>query len=468
MKTSSFRAVTRWWCPETDSRRARLIAVLALLVPTALYAQVGGAPPGPAAAPYGNGVQPIPTYAGAAGPSNVLLLSVNSVTSYDSNVFGISQLRLGDELLGLGPRLALFEQRDRLGVEIDYQPYFQFYQHLTQYDRVDQALAASVTYALGTHWSVRARDAFTDQTGAYQTESSQALVPGLGSPTALNNDIYMPLAAERANDSRLDLIYRRSSRTSLSLFGGYDQRSITNQPAGVGSLLDTTGVTGGMQYTYRLSNHATFGTVYTFETLKYEGGVPAGYAPRIDIHSAVFSLAWQATPSVSLQVFGGPDYLPAQRLVIDGLAGPTPPNGRSSARWSWTAGGAVSKSTEKTSFSLSGGHTVMDGGGLLTTVTSTYSSIDLNRRLIRRWSAGCNMMGSESNTLNYGSMSGKLKSLNGTVNLGHPLNEQFDARLSYTLTRQYGTGLVPYGAGLNHSVVSLNLSYQLKKIPLGH
>jgi hypothetical protein len=447
--------------------RAWLIAVVALLVPAALYAQVGGAPPGSAGglAPYGNGVQPVPTYAGTTGPSDALLLSVNSVTSYDDDVLGISQAHVGDELLGLGPRLAFLEQRDHLGVEIDYQPYFQFYQHLTQYDRVNQVLAANVTYSLGAHWSIRARDAFTDQTGSYQTESSQALVPGLGSPTALNNNIYTPLAATRSNDSRLDLIYRQSSRTSVSFFGAYDQRSMSNLPAGVQSLLDTTEATGGLQYTYRLSNHTTFGTVYTFETLEYQGTVPLGSAPRVVTHSAILSLAWKATPSISLQVFAGPQYLPAQHVVA-APSGSTVASSAAAGLWSWAAGGALAKSTEKTTLQLAGGRAVTDGGGLLTTVTNTYATLSVNRRLIRRWSAGCNVMGSESKTLNH-ALSGKLESLNGTASLDHPISEQLDARLSYTLTHQNGTGLVPFGAGLNHSIVSLTLSYQLKKIPLG-
>lgn len=449
--------------------RAFLIAAAALLIPSALYAQVGGAAAGPTAAlaPYGNGVQSVPTFAGAAGPSDALLLSVNSVTSYDDDVLGLTQAHLGDELLGVGPRLALLDQHGHAGIEIDYQPYFQFYQHLTQYDRINQTLTGSVNYTLGSHWSFSVRDAFADQTGAYQTESGQALVPGLGSPTALNNNIYTPLAAQRSNNSRLDLIYRQSSRTSVSFFGAYDQRSISNQPSGVASLLGTTEATGGMQYTYRLSNHTTFGSLYTFETFEYRGTVPVGSSPRAVTHSAIMSLAWKATPTVSLQLFGGPQYLPAQHVVAGESPGPVVANNIGPSHWSWTAGGSLAKTSEKTSLQLSAGRSVTDGGGLLTTVASTYAKLGLNRRLIRRWTAGCNVIGSESKTLNYGTAGGKLNGLDGTVSLDHPLSEQLDARLSYTFTRQYATGLVPFGADLNHSVVSLSISYQLRKIPVG-
>jgi hypothetical protein len=449
--------------------RNSAFTLIALLIPAAVFAQLGGLSGGSAAAPaaFGNGVQPIPTFAGTAGPSNVLLLSVNSVASYDNNVQGIAQsTKMGDELLGLGPRLALFEQRGPVGLEIDYQPYFQFYQHLTQYNRVNQALAANVTYALG-HWSFHVRDAFTDQTGTYQTESSQPLVPGLGSPTALNGTIYTPLAAQRSNDSRLDIIYRRSSRTSVSFFGGYSQRTLTNQPSSVQSLLDTVGTTGGLLYSYRLSDHATFGMLYTLQILQYQGDVPAGSAPRTVTHSAIGSLTWKATPSVSLQVFGGPQYLPAHQLVADQSTGSAPANTSAPGLWSWAAGGSLAKTTEKTTFQLAGGRALTDGGGLLTTVSNIYATFGVNRRLVRRWSAGCNATGSESTTLNYGLGTGKLNSLSGTVALDHPLSEQLDARLSYTFTRQYSTGMVPFGADLNHSIVSLTISYRLRQIPLG-
>jgi hypothetical protein len=65
---------------------------VALLIPAASFAQLGG-PSGSSTAigaAYGNGVQAMPTYAGTIGPSNVLLLRLNSVASYDSKVLRIS------------------------------------------------------------------------------------------------------------------------------------------------------------------------------------------------------------------------------------------------------------------------------------------------------------------------------------------------------------------------------------------
>ena len=361
------------------------------------------------------------------------------------------------------------EQHGSADISIDYQPYFQFYQHLTQYDRVNQTLNADATFALGAHWSFQVRDAFSDQTGTFQTGPGQPLVPGLGGPTTLNSNIYSPLAAQRSNNSRADLTYRRSSRTSVSFFGGYDKRTISKQPSSVESLLDTVGYAGGFQYSYRLSNHATLGALYTFQDLQYLGNVPVGYPSRTITHSAFLSLGWKATPSVSLQVFGGPQYLPPNQLVTDQSTESAPVNTKTPGLWSWAAGGSLAKTTEKTTFQLAGGRAVTDGGGLLTTVTSTYASLGVNRRLIRRWSASWNATGSEGKTLNYGLGAGKINSLSASAGLDHPLTEQLDARLSYTFTRQYSTGVVPFGSDLNfnNSIVSLTISYQLKKIPLG-
>ncbi|HXJ93355.1 MAG TPA: hypothetical protein VMT20_10805 [Terriglobia bacterium] len=445
--------------------RTSICTAVAFVIPAALYAQLGGLSGGPS--PYGNGVQAVPSYTGTTGPSNVLLVSVNSVASYDNNVLGISQSQMGDEILGLGPRIAFFEQHGPAGFEIDYQPYFQFYQHLSQYNHINQTLAANVTFALGSHLSLQLRDAFSDQTGTYQTESSQPLVPGLGSPTALNGTIYTPFSPERNNNARLDLIYRGSSRTSVSFFGGYSQLKFTGEPATTASLLDTLGYTGGMQYTYRLSGHATLGLLYTFQVYQYQGSVPVGSSPRTAVHSGIVSLAWKATPSVSLQVFGGPQYLPAHQLVTAESTGSAPANTNAPGLWSWTAGGSVSKSTEKTSLQLAAGRAVTDGGGLLATLTSAYATLGLNRRLIRRWSGSCAVTGSQGNTLDYGFGTGKINSLSGTAGLEHAFRESFTTRLSYTYTRQYATGSVPYGSNLNHSIVSLTISYQLPKIPLG-
>jgi len=285
----------------------------------------------------------------------------------------------------------------------------------------------------------------------------------------LNANIYSPLAEQRSNNSRADLMYRHSSRTSVTFFGAYDKRTMSNQPAGVEPLLETFGYMGGFQYTYRLSDHTTFGALYTYLALQYLGNVPVGSAPRTVTHSPILSLAWKATPSVSLQMFGGPQYLPSHQLVTEQSATSGPASSKAPALWSWAAGGSLARTTEKTTFQLTGGRAVSDGGGLLTTVTSTYATASVGHRLIRRWDASLTATGSKNATLDYGFGTGKISSLTASAGLNHPLTEQLDARISYTFTRQYSTGVVPYGSDLNFnsSLVSLTISYQLKKISLG-
>jgi len=377
---------------------------------------------------------------------------------------------MADEILGLGPRLTIMQQHPHLTLSIDYEPYFQFYQHLTQYDHVNQVLAGDVTYTVGPRFSLRLRDSFSDRTGAYQTVSNQEFVPGLGSPTALNNNIYNPFASERSNDARVDIIYSSSSRTSVTLFGGYGQSKYTDQQPDVSGLLNTLGFTGGLQYNYRLSTHSSLGVVYTYQVFQYEGNVAVGSPSRFITNSGVLSLAWQASPSVSVQVFGGPQYLPAEKQFVGASSGsaPTPGNVSSPALWSWTAGGTVTKSSEKTTLHVSVGRSVTNGGGFLTMATNAYADFGVSRRLIRRWSASCDLNGAYSKGLSPGYTGSTIESLNGTVGLEHPLSEHINTSLAYTLTRQNAKGPVPFGADLNHDVVSLTVSYQFTKIPLGH
>ncbi|HEY6273389.1 MAG TPA: hypothetical protein VIX19_15525 [Terriglobales bacterium] len=450
--------------------RTASVSVIAFLIQSASWAQTGGAPTGltQAPTPYGNGQQPLLTYTGAAASSDVLLLSVNTVTSYDDNILGTTQPTMADGILGLGPRLTILQQHPHLAIAIDYEPYFQLYQHLTQYNRVNQALDGDVTYTVGPRLSLRLRDAFSDQTGTYQTESNQAFVPGLGSPTTLNNTIYTPFAAQRSNNARLDVTYNSSSRTSVSFFGGYGQTTYTDQQPGVSGLLDTLGFTGGLQYTYRLSAHTSLGMVYTYQVFQYEGNVPVGSPSRFLTNTAALSLAWRASPSFSLQVFGGPQYLPAQNQFARTSSESAPAGSGSPALWSWTAGGTVTKQSEKTTLHLSVGRAVTNGGGLLTMATNAYVDFGVSRRIIRRWSVTCDLNGAYSKGLSPGYIGSTIESLNGTVGLEHPLSEHLNTRLTYTLTRQNATGAVPFGADLNHSVVSLAVFYRFRKIPLGH
>jgi hypothetical protein len=165
-----------------------LIALAGLLVPLGLWAQAGnsGASLSGGGVPYGGGQAPSLNYAGQGAPSNTLFVSLSSQTTYDDNALPTLGPRIGDVTYSLGPHFAFVHAAGDVTAALDYQPYFEFYQRLTQYDRVNQSFSADLSYKVGARLTFRLRDSFLDQTGAYQPQPGTNFVAGLGGPTQLN------------------------------------------------------------------------------------------------------------------------------------------------------------------------------------------------------------------------------------------------------------------------------------------
>lgn len=443
-----------------------VIMLAALVVPVGLRAQ-GGASVGSAnssAMPYGGGQQASLSYAGQEAPSNVLLLSAGSETSYDSNVLGgRGPAAVGDSLFALGPHVSVLHQGLRFGVEVDYQPYFQFYQRMTQYDRVNQALSVDTKLALSSHWALRLRDSFMSQTGLYQPLLGSSFVDNLGFPTRLNTSVYVPSALQRDNDARFDVTYQRSASASVSFFGGYGQLDFLGQPLSGQQLLNTKSETAGGEYTYRLSEHVTLGALTLLQRFSSSGSSPQGSPSGVIAASILASLAWHLRPTVAANAFFGPQY-----SRPDGLPGVGSSLVQSNAnQLSWAAGGTISKQAGQTAVFVSAYRMVTDGGGLVAYVRNSALDVGLRRRLVRHWDVTWDVAVAQNKVLDFGLGSSSIPSQSISFGLQHPIGDRLTARLNYSLMRQNGSGLLPSVADFNRNLITLGIFYQVRRIPLG-
>ncbi len=442
--------------------------LVAFLTPAGLWAQLGnsGSPVTAGGVPFGNGQAPSLSYAGETTPTNMFLASLSSQTTYDSDALQTSGPHISDVIYTLGPQFALVQTEGNFTAALDYQPYFQFYQRLTEYDRVNQTTSADLSYKFGPRLTFRLRDSFLDQTGMYQPQPGTDFVGGLGAPTALNTTVYAPLLSQRINNTRFDAIYRRSARTSFTLFGDYASSHYGTSTASTVSVLNTESVTGGAQYAYRVSEQLTFAVLYTFQPMKFLGALPAGSASQTTVQSALATVGWRASPSVMVTLFGGPQY-----TELDGIEGvPSSPTGSadtSHKHWSLATGGTVGKQSERTALFLSLSRAVSNGGAWLPAVTASTVNIGFRRHLARRWDASFNLSYAQNQYLGSLLGGGRLDSETADVTLSHSVSERATARLSYDFIQQQGSGLSILGENFNHSRVSFGIFYQLRKAPLG-
>jgi hypothetical protein len=439
----------------------KVLLLVGLLRSMTAYAQTQGP------APFGNGEQPTLRYAGETGLKNFFLVNVGAESGYDDNVLNNNAYgRRGEGFVGFSPRIAFGEERRAYNFIVDYSPSLEVYQRTKGYNRLNHSLGLDFGFRPGSHVLLRLRDNTSYLNGIFQPNSGQSFITGLGSPTNLNPYIYVPLARQFINESRLDLTYQKSYRTSFTLSGGYMLSEYTNVSAGAPlGLLGTRGWFSGLQYSFRLSKRTTFGIQYLLNNYTFKG-----YSRGI-VNGVFFSVAHQFSPTLALQVFAGPQY--ARQSFQAGSAFPLPPGigaGTStfSDSWNTAAGGTLTKQAGKTALAISVERVTSNGSGLASLLNSNTATFDVRRRLPRRWEVGLDLMASYQTQIAGPSVSeGIIRSQLGSASLSRTLAKGLLMRLSYSYLHQRAQGGVVYLADADRNRASLGIFYDLGRFPLG-
>ena len=449
--------------------RNPIIAIaFVLLLPALLQAQ----PESPvhstdaAVPPYGSGEQTALQYAGVQTPSNTITLDTGYEGAYDDNVLGATGARRqGDQVHDLSANISILRQTPQMNLLLEYMPFYEFLGRFSQYNRFDQHLSADASFNLGQHWSLRIRDVFDDQMSSYRSGLSSLAASGLGSPSTLNTSIYVPFVDQQSNSSRVDLSWQGNTRNSAFLFGGYEFRNFSGTPSKSVSLLDTRGESAGAEYDWRAREHLTVGLLYLFQRLDFLGTPPVGSPTRLDVHSAYPSIGMRLRPTVQVTAFAGPQFVSATASSAPWPYGvPVVSN-----QIEWSAGGTLSRQTDKSSWSVSAQRMVSDGGGFFSFVISTNYSAGLRYMLPlqSRWDATWNVGIAQNHALSIGNTTADLYSQGASFGLEHPLRDNVMTRLSYDFINQSGTGSLPVGSDFHRNRVSLGIYFRWTGVPMG-
>jgi hypothetical protein len=445
-------------------KRALRIILVAGFLPLSLWAQGGGP------ATFGSGAATSLSYAGQGATPNLFLFGTDTSLGYTTNVVG-STVPVGDSFVTVGPHFTLDEQRRDFTLQLMYSPYFQVFQHLSRYNTVSHVFAADAILRFGTGFSLHLRDSLSYLTGTYQPPTQPTGIPGLGAPTSLNQTIVTPIVPEITNNTRVDAIFAKSDRTSITLFGSYNRLDFLGQSGTGGQYFNTQDVNGGMEYSYRLTKYETASLQYLYDNMDFGGSSIFLASSRTVVHSLFFSWAWQIAPSVNLSLFGGPQYLvpSASHVVLGQIAGVGTLVGilPSSPQWEAAGGGTISKQVRKTAFSFSVMRATTDGGGLLTSVTSSSADLGVRQHIIRRWDASASVMAARATELGSQFAGGRIDTETASVGLSHGLSERLTASLNYSLSRDQSHGAVPFAGNFNVSRVTLSFAFNAKGVSLG-
>jgi hypothetical protein len=425
--------------------------------------QEGEIPPDSPLGPqtYGTGEKPGLNYAGTPSPHNVLLIGFSTGSNYDDNVFGNNQQRVGDVDFSIAPSFSLRREGSRISLGLSYQPRFQIYRNEPELNALYQTLGFDASYRVSSRFSLRARTNASYTNGIFQPSQNEEFLPGLGSPTSLNQTLYTPTERQFAISSRIDANYQAGLRDSLGLYVGESTLDFGQQVSSAGNLQNTQENDAGLLYQHRLSLHTTLGANYQFQDISF------GPDSRSLVNSFFFSYAQQFSPTVTMSIFGGPQHSHTNEIVPVAFGPLTFQVPVLLAGWNWAMGGTLTKRVERTAFSLTAQHQVSNGGGLLGAVISTSVGVSVRRKLPGRWDAVWSGGYANNSSLGSGGPAGSYSSGTAGFGLQRPLSERVSLRLGYDYLSQRASGQASSFGDLNRNLFSIQFSYRFRQIALG-
>jgi len=440
---------------------------LGVLLPAALAGQGAGQYPSPTgvgtpqATVYGSGYQVPLEYEGEHAPANAVSLSVGASTLYDDNVLGSNSERLSDEALSFDARLGIQRRTKRATLTFTYSPFFILYRRVTTYDRTNHAGNLSFSYRLSSRFILGLQDNVYYENGIYPVLTEQQIFSGPPSPIGPNG-IIVPYSVRTLSDmSGLYLTFMKSRRTSVTLTGGYN-RSKYGQKGQFSDLplYNGSGFSGGLTLEHYITPHTNVGVLILHQDTTYQGGFILGERQRTQIESAYLSLASTLAPTVTISLFGGPQYVRSIGL--------SSPSATLSAHLQSSGGGSITKQVRKTALNLAVIRSVTDGGGLYTSTLNTRVLVGARRRLGGSWEASLHVGAAREDTSLFRAVGGRIDGVIGGVLITRPiLTQGFVLHISYDTMHQLSTGPLPLVANFDRNQVALGFDYQIKSLSLG-
>jgi opacity protein-like surface antigen len=382
-------------------------------------------------------------------------------SSYDDNIFGNDQQRVSDVAFQFGPSLNVRREGQRLNLGLSYEPHFRIYRRASELNGVDQTFGFDAAYRASSRLSFRGRTSAYYTTGIFQPNRSEEFLPGLGSPSTLNDTVFTPTARQLTWSLRIDASYQVAAHDSVNLFVGQSRLDFRQQISNSGSLQNTEQKDAGLVYQHRLSPHTTLGMDYQYVDIRF------GSDSRTIVHSAFFSYAQQVSPSLTLSVFGGPQFSHLHEVIALPLGPFTFRIPVSRATSNWALGGTVTKQLDKTAFQLTAQRQVSDGGGLLGAVVSSSVGTSVRRRLPGHWDASWSAGYADNRSLDTTSSRGAYQSLTAGAGLGRSLTEKLSVRVGYDFMHQRGSGQSQLFGDIDRDLWSVQFSYRFHEIALG-
>jgi hypothetical protein len=406
---------------------------------------------------YGGGFQTPLLFNGESVPANEVSLGVGVQGLYDDNVLASNSHRVGDEAVAFTPGLTISRHSDRLITSFDYTPFFMLYRRIDGLDRVNHFADLNASYQLSSRIVLGVHEGVSYQNGNYPALSQAPLMSGLPPATLPTQQILAYTTRDLTNAAGLDLTIVTSGRTRVTLAGGQNLVKYGNQTAGQ-PLYNGNGYNGSLMFEYRMTAHTSLGTYLVYQDTTYEGGQVFGNRLRSQVESAYLSLGTRLSPSVSVTLFGGPQYIGAVGYAL------TPAS--VSAHFQGSGGGSISKSVRNTALDATFQRAVAGSGGLYTSVINTNANFGVRRRLGGKFESTLHVGIAREDASLFEFANGKTDGVYAGIDISRPLSHGAVFHATYDSWHQVSKGTLPIVVNFDRNQVAVGIQYRLKSHPL--
>ncbi len=374
-------------------------------------------------------------------------------SAYDDNAtVGTNGKRVSDVSYSVWPTVSLDQTRSRLHWVLSYSPGYTFYQKTSSLNAANQNLAVDLKYRLSPHVTLSLRDSFQKTSNVLNQPNSDLARPVSGGVFVPNDSVIAPIADVLTNSANATLTYQFSANGMIGASGTFTNLHYPTQ-AQVPGLSDSSSRGGSAFYSHRLSKMHYIGATYQYQMFLAN---PTVGQSETQAHSVFFFYTLYLKPTLSVSLFGGPQYSDTEQFGI-----PT------SKAWSPAAGASMGWQGKLTSFAASYSRRINDGGGLSGAVHSNTADASVRRQLTRRLSASIG--GSYANSSVLGALpqfSNNGHTISGSASVQRPIGERLNLQLQYTHLHQSYGGIAAISSIPDRDRAAVTISYQFSR-PLG-
>jgi len=370
----------------------------------------------------------------------------------DSVVSGANGKPVSDESYSIWPTISLDQTRSRLHWVLAYNPGFTFYQKISARNEADQNFAGDFKYRLSPHVTFSLGDTFRKTSNMLNQPNQDLVQPVSGGAFGANNSLIAPVADVLTNTGNIEMTYQFNANGMIGASGTFTNLHYPTQSQ-VPELFDSSSKGGSAFYNHRLSKMHYVGATYQYQQfLSY----PTGAQSQTQAHSAFLFYTLYLKPTLSVSLWGGPQYSDTKQFLLP-----------ATQTWSPAGGGSVSWQGKLTSFAASYSRRINDGGGLVGAVHSNSADASLRRQLTRNVNASIRASYTQNRVVDAVPLfSNNGHTVSGTAFVQRQMGEHFNLQAQYTRLHQSYSNITALSFAPDRNRALVTISYQFSR-PLG-